>query len=63
VVWSPVLLTISDNPTIEKIELWNMFCTDGTAMVGTGLFLKEARKYQRLVDLIKAGTSVLSLRS
>jgi hypothetical protein len=56
VVWSPVLLKISENPYLEKIELWNLFITDGAAMVGTGLFLKEARKHQRLADLIKAGT-------
>lgn len=56
VVWSPVLLKISENPYLEKIELWNLFITDGAAMVGTGLFLKEARRHQRLADLIKAGT-------
>jgi hypothetical protein len=53
VVWSPVLLKISEN---LYLELWNLFITDGAAMVGTGLFLKEARRHQRLADLIKAGT-------
>ena len=59
-VWSSVLLTISENPHLEKIELWNPFQTDNAAILGTGLFLTEARSHQRLVDLIKAGTLVFN---
>ena len=60
-VWSPALLIIGDNPQLERIELWNAFQTDGAAVLGTGLFLTEARNHQRLVDLIKAGTLVFNL--
>jgi len=58
VVWSPALLTISENPQLEKIEFWSAFQADDAAMLGTGLFFTGARNHQRLVDLIKAGTSV-----
>jgi hypothetical protein len=58
VVWSPALLTISENPQLEKIEFWGAFQADDAAMLGTGLFFTGARSHQRLVDLIKAGTSV-----
>jgi hypothetical protein len=63
VVWSPVLLIISENPSLAKIELWNLFHTDGAAVIVTGLFLKEASRHQRLVDLINAGTLVPFLLS
>lgn len=58
VVWNPALLAISHNPSLEKVELWNAFQSQGDAIVGTGLFLTEARRNKRLVDLIRAGTLV-----
>jgi hypothetical protein len=34
-----------------------------TVVVGTGLFLMEARKYPRLSELIRAGTSIIRTRA
>jgi len=62
-VWNPALLAISHNPSLEKMELWNAFQNQGDAIVGTGLFLTEARRNKRLADLIRAGTRIIRTRA
>jgi len=62
-VWNPALLAISNNPSLEKMELWNAFQDLGDALVGTGLFLTEARRNKRLADLIGAGTRIIRTRA
>jgi hypothetical protein len=57
-VWNPALLVISNNPSLEKVELWNGFQDLGGAIAMVGLFLTDARGNKRLADLIGAGTSV-----
>ncbi|KAH7890463.1 hypothetical protein F5I97DRAFT_1798635 [Phlebopus sp. FC_14] len=61
-VWNTLLLVISSNPALDKIMLYSepMF---GYAVLGTGLYMLEARKHARLSDLIKAGTSIIRTRA
>ncbi|KAF5360255.1 hypothetical protein D9758_009177 [Tetrapyrgos nigripes] len=78
-VWNEVLLTVSKNDKLEKIVLGSASApvapgsrrmSSGSAMpprVGgvmlSGLYMSEAKKHPRLVDLIKAGTPILRNRS
>ncbi|PCH38893.1 hypothetical protein WOLCODRAFT_92487 [Wolfiporia cocos MD-104 SS10] len=57
-VWNTTLLEISANPALERIQL-----TPTTELVGAHLFLSEARKHPRLIELIRAGTPTMRLRA
>lgn len=59
VVWNPSLLTISENPALQKIELRNLFQHEGQPILGSGRFLMQARRYPRLSGLVAAGTCVI----
>jgi hypothetical protein len=61
-VWSTILLTISHNPRLERLILGEMGdCGEG--ILGTGLFLMEARKWGRLAEVIKCGTPLVRTRA
>ncbi|KAG5645373.1 hypothetical protein DXG03_006326 [Asterophora parasitica] len=82
-VWNAAVLTISTNPSLERIGLLDGRCntphtpglllpspagavlspTCGTGIVGTGLFLMEARRHVRLAELIRAGTPLMRGRA
>ncbi|CCL98421.1 uncharacterized protein FIBRA_00418 [Fibroporia radiculosa] len=57
-VWNTTLLEISANPALERIQL-----TPDTELVGAHLFLSEASKHPRLLELIRAGTPVMRRRA
>lgn len=64
-VWSQNILRVSRNPALEKIVLEDLALPPPTGsgpenvydygIQGTGLFFKEAKKYPRLCELIRAG--------
>jgi len=53
-LWNDTLLIISQNPSLRCISL-----SPDKELVGSHLFLMEARKHDRLMELIKAGTPVM----
>jgi len=57
-IWNTTLLTISQNPNLERIHL-----SPDNELIGSHLFLTEARKYGKLMDLIKAGTPIMRTRA
>ncbi|KZT03662.1 uncharacterized protein LAESUDRAFT_330668 [Laetiporus sulphureus 93-53] len=57
-VWNTTLLEISANPSLERIHL-----TPDTELMGAHLFLAEARKHSRLIELIRAGTPIMRMRA
>jgi hypothetical protein len=57
-LWNDTLLTISQNPNLQYISL-----SPDKELVGSHLFLMEAKKHDRLMELIKAGTPVMRNRS
>ncbi|KAF9809030.1 hypothetical protein IEO21_07628 [Rhodonia placenta] len=57
-VWNNTLLEISANPALERIQL-----TPDTELIGAHLFLSEARKHARLIELIRAGTPIMRMRA
>ena len=57
-VWNDTLLTVSQNPNIRCISL-----SPDKELVGSHLFLMEAKKHDRLMELINAGTPVMRNRS
>jgi len=57
-VWNDTLLTVSQNPNIRCISL-----SPDKELVGSHLFLMEAKKHDRLMELIRAGTPVIRNRS
>ncbi|KAI0916335.1 hypothetical protein AcV5_003301 [Taiwanofungus camphoratus] len=57
-VWNNTLLEISANPALERIQL-----TPDTELIGAHLFLAEARKHPRLIELIRAGTPIMRSRA
>ena len=68
-LWNDVLLRASDAPALERIVLYTAPTTgvsssyaDG-AVLATGMYISEARKYARLGALIKAGTSIIRTRA
>ena len=72
-LWNETILRVSTNPNLECIVLADGstrpkhfdggFAYDGGSggIVGTGLFLMQAKNHSRLSDLIRAGTYVLFL--
>ncbi|GLB40965.1 hypothetical protein LshimejAT787_0901800 [Lyophyllum shimeji] len=75
-VWNTSILSVSANPRLERIALLSPTCnpplssysclnhdTTQQAIVPTGLFLMEARRHQRLGELIKAGTPIIRTRA
>ncbi|KAJ7621285.1 hypothetical protein FB45DRAFT_928873 [Roridomyces roridus] len=61
--WGPALPTIAANPALTRISLGDE--PQGhhrRPVLGTSLFLAEARKHPRLADLIRAGTAVVGWR-
>ncbi|EMD36438.1 hypothetical protein CERSUDRAFT_115454 [Gelatoporia subvermispora B] len=57
-VWNSTLLEISANPALQRIEL-----APDTELLGAHLFLAEARKHPRLLELIRAGTPLMRARA
>ena len=57
-LWNDTLLTISQNPTLQCISL-----SPDKELVGSHLFLMEAKKHDRLMELIEAGTPVMRSRA
>jgi len=57
-VWNDTLLTVAQNPNLRCISL-----SPDKELVGSHLFLMEAKKHDRLMELIKAGTPVMRNRS
>ncbi|KAF5391041.1 hypothetical protein D9757_003959 [Collybiopsis confluens] len=58
-IWNEAILCVSQNPSLQQIVL-------GDPRIGvmiTGLFMSEARKHARLVELIKAGTPMIRTRA
>jgi hypothetical protein len=53
-VWNETILCVSQNPSLQKIILGD----SRTGVMVTGLFMSEAKKHSKLVELIKAGTYV-----
>ena len=56
-VWNDTLLTISQNPNVRCISL-----SPDKELIGSHLFLMEAKKHDRLMELITAGTPVMRNR-
>jgi len=57
-VWNDTLLTVSQNPNLRCISL-----SPDKELVGSHLFLMEAKKHDRLMELINAGTPIMKNRS
>jgi len=57
-LWNDTLLTVSQNPNLRCISL-----SPDKELVGSHLFLMEAKKHDRLMELIRAGTPVVRNRS
>ncbi|OCH93153.1 hypothetical protein OBBRIDRAFT_811238 [Obba rivulosa] len=57
-VWNTTLLEISANPTLQRIEL-----DPEAELFGAHLFMAEARKYPRLLELIRTGSPVMRARA
>ncbi|KAH9950765.1 hypothetical protein B0H21DRAFT_686106 [Amylocystis lapponica] len=57
-IWNSTLLEISGNPALKGIQL-----TPDSELMGSHLFLTEARKHTRLMELIHAGTPVIRRRA
>jgi len=57
-LWNDTLLTISQNPSLQCIIL-----SPDKELVGSHLFLMEAKKHDRLMELIEAGTPVMRSRA
>lgn len=57
-LWNDTLLTISQNPSLQCITL-----SPDKELFGSCLFLMEAKKYDRLMELIEAGTPVMKNRA
>ncbi|KAF8066675.1 hypothetical protein FPV67DRAFT_1495892 [Lyophyllum atratum] len=76
-VWNAAILAVSANPHLERIVLATpnanagtssgygkgQGCGYGQGIIGTGLFLMEARRHQRLGELIRAGTPIIRTRA
>ncbi|KAL4063797.1 hypothetical protein V8B97DRAFT_1864612 [Scleroderma yunnanense] len=78
-VWNNLLFLASSNPALEKITLYEypgyaiprgpslakhvMMCNPDDAILGTGMYITDARKHARLFELIKAGTSFIRIRA
>jgi hypothetical protein len=58
-VWNETILCVSDSPSLKKIILGD----PRTGVMITGMFMAEAKKHTRLVELIKAGTSMVRMRA
>ncbi|KAK7049844.1 hypothetical protein VNI00_005274 [Paramarasmius palmivorus] len=65
-VWNDAILIISENPRLERIVL----SSHGSARVGfkggvmsSGLWMNEASKRTRLIDLVRCGTPILRHRA
>ncbi|KAJ3740029.1 hypothetical protein DFH05DRAFT_442504 [Lentinula detonsa] len=58
-VWNETILCVSQNPSLQKIVLGD----PRTGVLITGLFMAEAKNHPRLVELIKAGTSMVRTRA
>ncbi|KAH9915996.1 uncharacterized protein B0H18DRAFT_1039517 [Fomitopsis serialis] len=57
-VWNTALLEISQNPSLERIHIGPR-----SELVASQLFMTEARKYPRLMELITTGTPELPVES
>ena len=57
-LWNDTLLIISQNPSLQCISL-----SPDKELVGSHLFLMEAKKHDRLMELIEAGTPVMRNKS
>ncbi|TFK36303.1 hypothetical protein BDQ12DRAFT_256591 [Crucibulum laeve] len=68
-VWNETILRVSENPSLERIVLGegNSYSSSNASanqgILGTGLFLSQARKHSRLVELIRAGTPIIRSRA
>lgn len=78
-VWNNILLSVSSNMSLQKISLYSAsghatqikcpssLCADTNetdiAILGTAIYIMEARKHARLLELIKAGTSFVRTRA
>ncbi|RDB26257.1 hypothetical protein Hypma_006076 [Hypsizygus marmoreus] len=76
-VWNVAILGVSANPRLERIVLYSSSSSASSCIaspyaatqaqaqgiIGTGLFLMEARKHARLGELIRAGTPILRTRA
>ncbi|KAJ4474359.1 hypothetical protein J3R30DRAFT_3508296 [Lentinula aciculospora] len=58
-VWNETILCVSQNSSLQKIVLGD----PRTGVLITGLFMVEAKKHPRLIELIKAGTSMVRTRA
>ncbi|KAM5537083.1 hypothetical protein V8D89_009229 [Ganoderma adspersum] len=56
-VWNTTLLDIAQNPALKRVVL-----DPAPELVGAHLFLAEAKRYPRLIELIHAGSPPPSLR-
>ncbi|KAG5650036.1 hypothetical protein H0H81_000999, partial [Sphagnurus paluster] len=66
-VWNAAILTVAANPTLTRVVLVDPRANTSSSTYGnssaglapTGLFMMEARRHARLVDLIRAGTPAM----
>lgn len=58
-LWNPALLDVSANPSVQAIHLTTPTPSQSASLTTTSsLYLSEARKHPRLIELIKAGTTI-----
>ncbi|KAG7440749.1 uncharacterized protein BT62DRAFT_937725 [Guyanagaster necrorhizus] len=63
-LWNEAILSVSQNPCLERIVLGGTDYEDGCGIIsGGGLYMIQTRKHPRLAELIRNGTPIIRSRA